>query len=199
MTQRREWRASVLRSWESPQELAVEVGLQAYSFLVAWTILGRREFHEPCCETVFPAPSFCRGTRARMRVEQRHPISSANSEVELMDLSSHLSRRKPDTQSRRVCKRSIESFARSLDKSRGSRIGSGVPVCHGYIVWLSGRLRSSSSVRAYRSTFHLKWKFKLTTRFRESYPKTNHRKIDAACAESALFRHPDEFVLCVSA
>src|SRR6266852_3645694 len=79
-----------------------------------------------------------------------------------MDLSGHLSRRKPDSQGCRVGKRSIESLARSLDDSRSSRTGSWVRICHGCILSLSGREQSSSIIRAYRSAFQQKWKFKLT-------------------------------------
>src|SRR5215471_21463309 len=51
-------------------------------------------------------------------MEQRHPIPSANSGVELMDLCGHLSRRKPDSQGWRVGKRPIEGFARGFDDSK---------------------------------------------------------------------------------
>src|SRR5258705_13913562 len=58
------------------------------------------------------------------RIEQRHPISSANSTVELVYLCGHVGRRLPNSEGFSVGERSIECFTRSFDDFRVSRIGS---------------------------------------------------------------------------
>src|SRR5207244_2583863 len=63
-----------------------------------------RELHEPCCETVFLLGGLATVHLLGCRIEQRHSISSANSGVEVMDLSGHLCGRKPGSQGFRVGK-----------------------------------------------------------------------------------------------
>src|SRR6185369_2457509 len=78
----------------------------------------RCEFKESSLKAVLPLRSFTACLLRGWRIEQRHSISTTEPAIELIDLSGHFSRRKPDSQCRRVSKCLIESFTRSLDDFR---------------------------------------------------------------------------------